>query len=119
MAKFLDQVSAEQKGQIKKASTQRLYKWLVDSGISEDEADKLNREQLMEAWAEAVFTGKDEKKSVGATAKIGYDPEVERERLAFEKERWEAERADRLKREAAEQDMRLKREAAEQDLRLR
>jgi hypothetical protein len=78
MAKFLDQVSTEQKRQIKKTSTQRLYKWLVDSRITEDEADKLNRE--------AVFTRKDEKKSVEATAKIGYSPEVKRERIAVEKE---------------------------------
>lgn len=57
MAKFLDQVSAEQRGQIKKASSQRLFKWLVDAGMSEDEAEQLNREQLMEAWAEALVTG--------------------------------------------------------------
>ena len=41
-AKFLDLVSPEQKGQIKKASSQRLFKWLVDSGMSEDDAEKLN-----------------------------------------------------------------------------
>ena len=61
MAKFLDQVSSEQKVQIKKTSSQRLFKWLVDVGMSEDDAERLNREQLMEAWAEMVFTGKDKK----------------------------------------------------------
>ena len=30
-AKFLDLVSPEQKGQIKKASSQRLFKWSVDT----------------------------------------------------------------------------------------
>ncbi len=29
--------------------------------MSEDDAERLNREQLMEAWAEMVFTGKDKK----------------------------------------------------------
>jgi len=61
--KYLDLVSSEQKGQIKKASTQRLFKWLVDAGMSEDEAEKLTREQLVEAWAEALYTGKDVKHS--------------------------------------------------------
>ena len=58
-AKFLDLVSPEQKRQIKKASSQRLFKWLVDSGMSENDAEKLSREQLMEAWAEALYTGKE------------------------------------------------------------
>ena len=57
MAKFLDQVSSEQKVQIKKTSSQRLFKWLVDLGISEDDTERLNCEQLMEAWAKIVFTG--------------------------------------------------------------
>ena len=78
-AKFLDLVSPEQKGQIQKASSQLLFKWLVDLVMSEDDAEKLSREQLMEAWAEALYTGKDTKKLVevkaGAAdgmAKYGY-----------------------------------------------
>jgi hypothetical protein len=98
-ARFLDLLSQEQKGQIKKYSSQRLFKWLVDSGMLEDDADKLSREQLMEAWAEALYSGKDTKKVVevkagaaGGMAKYGYDPDVERERLEFEKEKWKVER---------------------------
>jgi len=123
--KYLDLVSSEQKGQIKKASSQRLFKWLVDAGMSEDEAETLTREQLMEAWAKALHTGKDVKQLDQATAgplhsplhsaavKYGYDPDIERERLEFEKERWKAEqerrnleREDQLRREQAEQELR-------------
>ena len=121
-AKFLDLVRHEQKGQIKKASSQRLFKWLVDSsmGMSEDDAEKLSREQLMEAWAEAVYTGRDTKKVVevkagtaGGMAKHGYDPEVERERLEFEREKWKVEREDQLR----EKEERLRREEMEFELR--
>jgi hypothetical protein len=92
--KFFDLLNPEQKGQIKKASSQRLFKWLVDAGMSEDEAEKLTREQLMEAWAEALSSGKDIKKPVamaGVAGKYGYDPDLERERLEFEKEKWNVE----------------------------
>ena len=126
--KFLDQVSCEQKAQIKKATSQRLFKWLVDAGMLEDEADKLTREQLMEAWAEAVCTGKNVKQSVEATAgvtvKYGYDPDIERERLEFEKEKWKMEiermnfeRENQLRRENIEREDQLRREKMEQELR--
>lgn len=115
--KYFDLLNPEQKGQIKKASSQRLFKWLVDVGMSEDEAEKLTREQLIEAWAEALSTGKDVKKSAeakgGLDVKYGYDPDVERERLEFEKEKWKLEiekwkleREDQLKREETESDLR-------------
>jgi hypothetical protein len=112
MSSFLDRVSPEQKAQIKKISTQRLFKRLVDIGMSEEEAEKLTREQLMEAWAEAVFSGKDKPKAAGeatagGTVKYGYDPEIERDRLEFEKERWRVEIEMKLKREEKENEMRL------------
>ena len=97
MSKFLDQVGPEQKALIKKTSSQRLFKWLVDAGMSEDEAEILNREQLMEAWAEMVVLGKDkadEEREEAQSVNGGEnDDQLERERLKFENEKWEAKSA--------------------------
>jgi len=43
LSAYLDLVTSEQKGQIEKAFSQQLFKWLVDVGRSEDEAEKLSR----------------------------------------------------------------------------
>ena len=51
----------------------------------------------------------------GAPAQVGYDPDVEAQKLAFEKQRWEVEREDKLRREEAK----LRREEAEREERLR
>jgi hypothetical protein len=96
MAKFLDQVSSEQKVQIKKTSSQRLFKWLVDVGMSEDDAERLNREQLMEAWAEMVFTGKDKRGEEQAEMRSidGSDDELLLRREELELRRREVEQKD-------------------------
>ena len=97
MSKFLDQVSHEQKALIKKTSSQRLFKWLADAGMSEDEAERLTREQLMKAWAEMVVTGKDKQEEEREEAQSvnggENDNRLDEERLRFEKEKWEAELA--------------------------
>ena len=59
MTKFIDQINVDLREQIKKASSQRLCKWIIDSGVSIDVVETLTREQLMETWAEKIFTGKD------------------------------------------------------------
>ena len=57
----------------------------------------------------------------GAAAQVGYDPDVEAQKLAFEKQKWEAqlrkevaEREDKLRREEAK----LRREEAEREAQL-
>ena len=57
----------------------------------------------------------------GAPSQVGYDHDVEAQKLAFEKQKWEAEREDKLRREEVEREERkaeredkLRREEAEQ-----
>jgi hypothetical protein len=121
MATYLEKVSPEDKARIKKTSTQRLFKWVVDIGISEDEAEKLTRDQLVEAYAEAIVTGTAEKKSVksveGAAAKSGsvHESEVERDRLEWEKVKWVQEIEERrLDRELEDKELKLKEKEMEQ-----
>ena len=39
----------------------------------------------------------------GAPAQVGYDPDVEAQKLAFKKQKWESEREDKLSKEETEQ----------------
>ena len=50
-------------------------------------------------------------------AKYGYDPDVERERLEFEKEKWKVEREDQLRSEEVEREEKLRRNLSCEELR--
>jgi transposase InsO family protein len=82
-------------------TTVRLSHKLISAGMTEDEVEKLDRQGLMNAWAEMVATGKDKPLVTPATV-TGYDPSLERERLAFEKMKFEEEKAERKRREDME-----------------
>jgi hypothetical protein len=71
-------------------TTVRLSHKLISAGMTEDEVEKLDRQGLMNEWAEMVATGKD-KPLVTPTTVTGYDPSLERIRLAFEKMKFEVE----------------------------
>jgi len=70
----------------------------------------MTRGQLMAAWAELVATGKDNKPAAAVGAKIvgtsaasvHYDPELEKQRLTFEMQKYEEEKAERLRLETGE-----------------
>jgi hypothetical protein len=118
-------------------SKERLVMKLLKAGLEEAIAE-MSREQLANAWAELVAAGREQsKKALAAAGKaLGYDVDLERQRLAFEMKKFEreialkeerlaAEKEERLaaekrreEREAAEKEERLAREAAERKERL-
>jgi len=69
----------------------------------------MERETMLSTYAEVLASGG---VRPGAPAQAGYDPDVEAQKLAFEKQRWEAEREDKLRREEAERDEKLRKEEA-------
>jgi hypothetical protein len=88
------------------------------AGIDEEAILKMSREQLMAAWAELVATGKDKPAAAISTKAIGpfaasvhYDPEIEKQRLAFEMQKYEEDKAERLRLEAKADAERLRLEA--------
>jgi hypothetical protein len=110
---------------IKKMSKERLVMKLLKAGLEEEAIAEMSREQLVNAWAERVATGRDQPKeafvAAAAGKALGYDVDLERQRLAFEMKKFESEIAlkkERLEREAAERKERLAREAAEKEERL-
>lgn len=86
---------------IRKTSTIRLQTNLINAGVDEQAVAALERQQLMEAWAQKVVEGKDKPVAAVPEAKtpVGYDPEVERERLKWEQDRFNIEMELRKKEE--------------------
>jgi len=68
----------------------------------------MEREDLISTYGELLGSGKF-KVSPGAVGGVGYDPEEEKERMAFEKRKWEAEMEVR-KQETAERRQKEERE---------
>ena len=100
----MDKLSEPQRSDIKKMSMVRLTLKLVAAGMPEEEIEKLDRQGMMEAWAKIVAEGKDKLPVVKAMpAAAGYDPDLEKERLAFERMKFEAEMKERQRREEVEQ----------------
>ena len=95
----MDKLDKKQKEAITKLSTVRLSAKLALAGLDEEELETLNREQLLEKWAEIVVAGK----AVPSASKGVSSIEIEREKLQFEKEKFAAEAEERrLSREAEE-----------------
>src|SRR5208282_1850411 len=107
----MEKLSKAQRADIKIMSTIRLATKLVASGMPEEEVVKLDRAGLMENWARTVLEGKDKPVPVVPTA-MGYDPAIERERLEFEKRKFELE-AKRIQEEKAERARQKEEEKAE------
>jgi len=112
----MDKLGPEKQADIKKLSSERIVACLIKAGADEEAVCKMNRQQLLDAWAELVATGRDrpinpkavaETKLEGAT--VGIDPDLQRRMFEFEMRRYEDER--KVKEEEKEE--RRKREEEE------
>ena len=102
----MEKLRAAQQQGVKKMSDERLRLKLVAAGFEEDVVVAMERETMLSTYVEFLASGG---VRPGAAAQAGYDPDVEAQKLAFEKQRWEAEREDKLRREEAK----LRREVVE------
>jgi len=81
----MEKLSAVQQQQIKKMLNERLRVKLISTGYKEEMIMGLERDGLMSMYAEVIASGK------LMVRPAGYDPEVEKQRLAFEQMKWEEE----------------------------
>jgi transposase InsO family protein len=98
----MDKLSETQRADIKKMSTVRLTSKLMTAGMADEEIESLDRPGLIEAWARMIVAGKDKPAAMAVPITMGYDPSVEREKLAFEKLKFEAEQEERVRRDELE-----------------
>ena len=106
----MERLSKQAQDNIRKTSTIRLQTNLINAGADEQDVAALDRQQLMETWAQKVAEGKDKPVAAVPEAKapVGYDPEVERERLKWEQDRFNREME--LKKEMEAEKMKFERE---------
>ena len=123
----MERLTTAQQDSINKTGTARLIVKLSKAGFPEADLDKMDRPALIAAWAECVASGKEVPTPVPSQT-FGYDADLERQKLAFETRRFEAqqkERADDIARqEKAQEKARLdeiqrRREEFERDEKLR
>jgi len=89
-AAAMERINAAQRAQVAKMSCSRPAVKLSQAGVREKAIDAMSSEQLMDAWAELVATGKDVATAPAAAASSGA-MDFEREKLAFEERRFAAE----------------------------
>ena len=88
--------SAAQQAQLKKMSNERLRVKLMAAGYEEDVVIGYDRDDLLSTYAEIIASGKIR------TGPVTYDPEVEKDRLLFERQKWEIEMEERKRKEEFE-----------------
>jgi len=83
---------------IKKCSNTRLIAKLSIVGYTEEQLDVMDREALLQAWATCVAEGKDKPLDpVKPLVPLGYHIELERQKVEFEKSKFEAQQASQVK----------------------
>jgi hypothetical protein len=109
----MEQLDSTQRAAVSKMSTERLRVKLGKTDFDEQLVAEMTREQLLDAWAKCILAGRDKPQAAAATAAptIGYDVELEKQRLAFETRKFEAELA--LRREEFELQERRRQEELE------
>ena len=102
----MERLTTAQQDSINKTGTARLIVKLSKAGFPEADLDKMDRPALIAAWAECVASGKEVPTPVPSQT-FGYDADLERQKLAFETRRFEAqqkERADDIARQEKAQE---------------
>jgi len=82
----MEKLSASRQQQIKKMADERLRTKLVAAGYEEELVWSWDREEVISRYAAVLLEGAKPK-----VAPAPVDPALERERLAFEMKKWEAE----------------------------
>ena len=106
----MDKLEKSKQGELRKLTDARLVAKLTQAGIPIDEVEALDRNSMLDKWAEIIIAGKDVaiKTGVATSSASGYDVELERQKLKFQMKQWEDERAERQAQREADK---LEREA--------
>ena len=97
----MDRLNDEQRKAISKLTTTRLAIKLAQTGLNEGELEAMNKEAMVQAWAQAVAAAARPERTG-----IAYDVELEKQRLEFEMRKWEMDRQDRERRDEEERRLR-------------
>ena len=105
----MESLDPKEREKLKKLPDARLTGYLVKAGISLEELETMDRTAMLERWAKFVAAGVTGGAAGGATqVPVAVDVNLERERLAFEKAKFEAQL--QFERQKAEAQLTLERE---------
>jgi transposase InsO family protein len=111
----MEKLPTEQQKEITKLSTERLVAKLVRAGVNEELVDKMDRQQLLQAWAQCVADGVDKpgaaKPPEGETGGVSA-ASLEMQRMMFEFEKWKFEQEMKYR-----EDERVRREKEQEERR--
>jgi hypothetical protein len=95
----MDKLPAERKADIKKMSDVRLITRLKQAGLTTEQLETMDREAMLNTWAECIVTGKDKVPAAASASAnpISNDPEIERMRLTLDIERFKWEQDEKIK----------------------
>jgi hypothetical protein len=116
----MDKLEKTRQSEIRKMSDMRLQHKLIQAGFSIEIVEGMDRMAMLDKYAELVLAGKEPVlgTSAGTTATVvGYDVELERQRLEFQIKQWEAEKTEREARLELERAEREADRAAETEFR--
>jgi len=82
----MERLATAQVQAIKKLSTSCLVSKLSRVGYTDEEIDVMDRDTMLATWAEYVADAKD-KRETGTASTTGYDVQLDRELLEFEKQK--------------------------------
>jgi hypothetical protein len=92
----------KEQDKIRKLSDMRIVALLIQAGVDPDEMESMDRPKIIDARAKIVAVGGDKSSAAvgGGTSKagqvgIGYDTTVEREQIAFERDKFQYEKSER------------------------
>ena len=105
----MESLDPKEREKLKKLPDARLTGYLVKAGISLEELETMDRTAMLERWAKFVAAGVTGGAAGGATqVPVAVDLNLERERLAFEKAKFDAQL--QFERQKAEAQLALERE---------
>ena len=109
----MDKLTTVQQQQVRKMSNERLRVKLISAGYDEESVLETDRDNLIATYAEVLASGKFN------VAPVGYDPDLEREKLAFERQKWERELEERKRKEEMDHEERKRTQWLEDEERKR
>ena len=87
-----EKLNAKELENLKKLSDIRLASNLAKAGVSQDELDTMDRSAMLNRWAKFVAAGAGKTATAAAiVAPVTYNEEIEKEKLALEKFKLEAQ----------------------------
>ena len=93
----MEKLPSERRAEVKKMSDVKLVAKLQQAGFNPEQLETMDRSALMETWAELILANKDKPPAAAAIKTGSIDPDVEKQRLLLDIERfkWEQEEAKR------------------------